>query len=42
MEELEKSLNQDSDEEISPDAQGSNLEENIDNYIRQLMENTKK
>ena len=42
MEELEKELNQDSDEEIPPDAQDPNPEENIDEYILQLRKTTKK
>ena len=42
MEELEKELNQDSDEEIPPDAQDPNPEVNIDDYILQLMNTTKK
>ena len=42
MEELQKELNQDFDEEIPPDAQDPNPEENIDDYILQLMKTTKK
>ena len=42
MEELEKDLNKDSDEKIPLDAQDPNIEENIDDYISQLMEKTKK
>jgi len=42
IEETEKSLNQDSDEKIPHDAQDLKLEENIDDYIRQLMEDTVK
>ena len=42
MEKLKKDLNQDSDEEIPPDAQDPNLDKNIDNYICQLMEKIKK
>ena len=42
IEELEKDLNKDSDEEISPDAQDPNINENIDDNIRQLMEKNKK
>ena len=37
-----KNLNQDSNEEIPPATQNPNLEENIDDYIRQIMEDTQK
>jgi len=42
IEKLEKNFNQDSDEEIPPDAQHLNLEENIEDYIRQLIKDRKK
>jgi len=42
MKDIEKSLNQDSDEEVPQDAQDPNLEENIDVCIRQLMEDNRK